>query len=67
MTTIVYVTVLSVALAVSCGVVFSIVYPMVPVDGRLVSLFAMIGLAASLSIFGLCRTISGRFRKKSTP
>ena len=67
MSTSVYLTILSIVLAVCYGVAFSIVYPAIPIDGQLGGLFALCGVASALLIFGLCKMVSGSQSKKSAP
>ena len=65
MSNVTYLTMLSIALAVSCGVVFKLVYPMIPIDGKLAALFAFVGIGAALLILALCRMIFGNQKKKT--
>ena len=67
MSSIGYLTILSIALAVCCGVVFKVVYPMVQIDGKLAGLFAFVGVGAALLIFALCKMVAGNQKKKSAP
>jgi hypothetical protein len=47
------IVVFSIILATIFGVAFSMVYPLVEIDGNLITLFAVLGLAASLICVGL--------------
>lgn len=45
--------VLAVVLAITYGVIFSLAYPLVTIDGDVVSLMALLGLATSLLVVGI--------------
>jgi hypothetical protein len=47
------IVVFSIIVATIYGVIFSFVYPLVEIDGSLISLFAILGLATSLLCVGL--------------
>jgi hypothetical protein len=49
--------VFSIIIATFYGVIFSSAYPLVRIDGSLISLFAILGLATVLIVAGLWRAI----------
>jgi hypothetical protein len=49
--------VFSIIVAIIYGVIFSYVYPLVQIDGGLVSLFAILGVATSLLLIGAWKII----------
>jgi hypothetical protein len=52
------VVLLAVVIAVGYGVVFSIVYPLVPPDGSLAALFAVLGLLTAMAIAGAWKVVT---------
>jgi hypothetical protein len=53
-----YVTVFSILVAIGYGVLFSYMYPLVPIDGGLVGLCAILGLATSLMVVAAMRFLA---------
>jgi hypothetical protein len=51
---------LAIVIAVGYGMVFSIVYPLVPPDGSLAALFAVLGLLTAFAITGMAKFFRGR-------
>jgi hypothetical protein len=51
---------LAIVIAVGYGVVFSVVYPLVPPDGSLAALFTVLGLLTAFAIKGVAKFFSGR-------
>ena len=51
---------LAIVIAVGYGVVFSIVYPLVPPDGSLAALFTVLGLLTAFAITGVTKFLRGR-------
>jgi hypothetical protein len=49
--------VFSVIAAVAYGVIFSMVYPLVQIDGNMISLFALLGVATTLICIGVWRAV----------
>jgi hypothetical protein len=48
--------VFSILFATAYGAIYSIVYPLVSIDGSLLSLFAILGLATTLILAAIFRT-----------
>jgi uncharacterized RDD family membrane protein YckC len=57
---------LAIAFAVAYGVAFSITYPLVPPDGSLAALFAVLGLLTAFAIMGVARFFRGRKNRIGT-
>jgi hypothetical protein len=55
-----FVIVLAIAMAVGYGVVFSLVYPLVPPDGSLAALFTVLGLLTAFAITGAAKFFTGK-------
>jgi hypothetical protein len=53
----VYLTVFSILIAVGYGVAFSYAHPLTPIDGGLVSLAVILGLATCLILAGVWRVL----------
>lgn len=51
---------LAIVIAVGYGVAFSVVYPLVPPDGSLAALFAILGLLTAFAIKGVARFFGRR-------
>jgi hypothetical protein len=50
-------TVFSIIVATAYGVLFSIAYPLVKIDGNLIALFAILGVATCMAIAGIWKLI----------
>jgi hypothetical protein len=51
---------LAIVIAVGYGVAFSVVYPLVPPDGSLAALFAVLGLLTAFAFTGVAKFFRGR-------
>jgi hypothetical protein len=49
--------VFSIIAAIIYGVIFSISYPLVQIDGNMISLFAILGIATTLICIGVWRAV----------
>jgi hypothetical protein len=54
------IAIFSTILATLYGVLFSFLYPLVKIDVNLISLFAVLGLATSMGLVGIWKTLGGK-------